>query len=688
MKRLNFLLFFIFLSTVSYSQKHKIEHYMYLSDKTSSLDSALYYLNEAEELDYDSIKNPNLYLELQLSKANVYFELGQLSKAEQLFSSNLNVYNPTSKNLFLRLKNRINFSEYKTKQGDLESGRQLIQGVEDSLNALNAQDSLEIYMLYIDSKGINLAYSQKMQEANKVFSIKQTYYKSLLDDFPDSNLIVRRYISVSNSVALTLEHLNKTDKAIIIYHSALALAKEIDDEKNVLTLLANIGRLHFYNGNYEESITLLEPVLHNKSYPTIHLDINVAYANALMGLNKYRLAKIQFLHIKSLNNDINNPYVTVIADGNLGLCYNELDQADSAIFYLNKCIHYFENGQINFENEKIFYAMANSLFKLGDLRQAKKYIDLSEDIILNDSLVKNIHIKHYELKADYYRVSQNYKQAFLASEKYNEKQKLYNSVRKNKEIINLNKKYKVKEQELEYLKLENALLLEQSDKEKEVAKKTKYQIISFVFGIVALLFAYLLRLLIKQKKQISKKTDILKKSNIHLSQLKIELQNSVVKLEDEIKNRKQLMVSYYQHANKKIQMSRPDGVRPKVKTRDIVYIQKLKGGKSVSFFIDSKKVYTKSTFNITQLIENVLSEHIFCRIGKYTIINLHEVKKYSIEKQEVCLKFMVFDEYDGPNRGSDKLEGKYYESEVVLPVESLYLEGFLKRVEVYKSIFM
>ncbi len=558
---------------------------------------------------------------------------------------------------------------------------QLINNIENIDSSKKDNDILNL--LYNTSGNLGMLYSNNLdiKNARKYYLISEKIAIELKN--------IEKIIGVKIKRANLFQRENNSTKSINILFECLQTLDTINDvESEIRSLVYSALGANFYRiNNFDNAKKYFLKAI---KFDEEGNDLNQKIINIENCLHiVWETEGIQNVdslleeYIK-LSKSSNIPFHVLRSQIILGDYFLEKQELDSALYYFESTLPLIEKKDIG--------DLYQELYLLG----GRIYTELRLD---------NTAIKMFELSLQY---PQSIDQSFLGYESLYElskkgkdtKRALHyleklTTLKDSIEIIDQRKfaqklelEYDVEEKELRNNFLVKELDTEQKLKANEKRKKHIFQSFTLLLVIIILVFAYLIFILKKQKNRIFTQSIDLEKSNQNLQQSKNKLNETVNELEIEVENRKSLMISYYRHSNKKIQVQRVDGARPKIRVRDIVYIQKINPGhKSISYFLDSERIYTKSSFSISKLIDEGLSKYIFCRIGKYTIINLHEIKSFCEVKQEVYLRFMVFEKDHGILKGKENTKGKYIEEVITFIIEPEYENSFIEQIKVFKTVF-
>ena len=292
--------------------------------------------------------------------------------------------------------------------------------------------------------------------------------------------------------------------------TVLEISREIDDVEKELTSLNNLAIVYAARNDYKPAMQNILEVLekstainYRPNIPQCLINIGTIYANLYNyedALEKYKTALEEYSDVIKANtkvityNNVGNIYFTTkqyeLAQSNFEQAhqlaiqrnYKELvaltlaqisrtktaqKKYTEALADANEVQKIMGNTEGFYGNQINLINLGNIYFQLGDAEKATEYIQkgIEASIALKDDTSK---IDAFRLLAMIYNKQQNFEKAFQYQLNYSEAQEAFDKEQRNRQIIDLEIKQAIKEQqkEIEQLTKENELqskLLEQSD---------------------------------------------------------------------------------------------------------------------------------------------------------------------------------------------------------------------------------
>ncbi|MBI5541601.1 MAG: tetratricopeptide repeat protein [Bacteroidia bacterium] len=398
-----------------------------------------------------------------------------------------------------------------------------IASVVDSLKyaLINSPDSTK-FNLYLDIaaqyRGINtdsaIFYNQKaISLAKKLGS-------------------VQKLSAASNEMGVVYYLNDQYVKAIECYELALIIDKKLKNNFDIATRLNNIGLAYCAIGNYSIAIDNFHEALkidherNDTAKIAIRLNnIGIVYTR----FEQYAKALDYFINAYKTDSVRNDKALCAARLSNIGWVYLKMKKPDQAITYLNKAIvidtelknefnlaiRYNNLGNayllkkeyneainlfdkaliINRKSENktaiatVLYSLGNAYFETKQI--AKALESISESVKLaNETHAQNIIIDDYKLFSELYASQNNYKQAFVYSDKYNRlKDSLFTSESKKKlDALQTYYENEKKEHEISILNHEKQLKdLQFKQKEEELNNQRLLKYWLFAVAIIILL---------------------------------------------------------------------------------------------------------------------------------------------------------------------------------------------------------
>lgn len=403
----------------------------------------------------------------------------------------------------------------------------------------------EAYKLAVN----NNSYEQKLtviKEKIKFYNYKNdfdagySYFEKgleLAQNFGNKKDVAEIYISFGPSY----REIGLYDKAIDLYMKAENILKdEKGCEEQKYTLFLNLSSVFLYKGDYKKSIEYVEYSLNIAQDLKDNAKMYNSYffkANVMLEMDELDSAVVNYQKCISILDKSNNKsdYAEVL--NNLGLVYQKKENYKKAEEYflssyeIAKEINYFLL-EAYIENE------LGDLYRImGDFQKSEKFFKLSLEkekeadyIVLTQSLYDNVHML--------YKESGDYKQSLFFFEKYHSITDSLNKVNNDKNIMEVETKFRTKEKENEI----NLLNKENELKHSQIVKRN--WIITMSLVLIGLVLVLMILAFKSRKNQILANKELSKK-NDEIAHQKEEItdsinyariiQNSIFGKEDKIK---------------------------------------------------------------------------------------------------------------------------------------------------------
>ena len=406
-----------------------------------------------------------------------------------------------------------------------------------------ANDTIKLDLLNKAAKKlINFYHSQSRKYANEALIIATRYNN-------------KKIIADCNTIYGQDEFYNGNyPQALGFYIKAQALYTELDNKKGIADVYNLLAVVYHFQGpasfyiveSYNKlAIKIQEKIDDKEGLINSYFNLGELYMDDIsQQYFKPDTSLIYFNKALELANTIKNDFYLGNIYSSIGKTYTDLQNYEQAFNYLNKALYIHE--KINNNTGIIFanYRLANVYGKVGEYNKAVSFdlkaLNLAEKT-RNLDLINNIcedlsglyvSLNDYKKALSYYKQSvetkfQLYNQERIA--RIAEYQTKYETVKKEKEIILLNKDKEI--QRVDLLK-----------KESEIKKRQILQN-AFIFGFVLVLIIAIIAyrayknkktanlLLAKQKKEILEKNSLLfqQKEEITSQRDEIEKKNNILK---------------------------------------------------------------------------------------------------------------------------------------------------------------
>ncbi len=345
-----------------------------------------------------------------------------------------------------------------------------------------------------------------------IYKNKGDYAKSIEAHL--KSLAVKEELKDKEGMALSYGNLGllyyaqkKFDKALEYAYKDLSITKELGNPKILCSSNINIGRIYYESGKNNKNNDDLE-----KALDFFQTALTIAEKLTL----KRQLSQIY---------------------NNFGIIYYEQKKYDKAIEYYLKNIKISQEVG-NKQSLAITYTNIGELYgKQKQFVKAIEYLNLSVEAS-KEMGTRNLLIDDYQKFAELYFSMNDYKNAYLYHQLYSQvKDSLFNE-ESSKQIAEMQTKYETEKKEKEILLLNKDKKLQNVELEKKDAevKKQNTQKIAFGagFGLILILALVVFRgykqkqksnlLLVKQKQQIEIKNTHLEKANTEISHQKKEIE--------------------------------------------------------------------------------------------------------------------------------------------------------------------
>lgn len=323
-----------------------------------------------------------------------------------------------------------------------------------------------------------------------IYQLKAEYPKSiqnylegikLFEEIQDSARLLYAYTNLGG----IFSDVEQFEKSLSYYEKSLTFSRQLNDQLNICDCLLNIGILEFKQNNLQNAESYFlqaleianeinEPYEHYLIYNSLS-DIDTKFAKHEDALKKSKLS----LHYASI---LGNPNLLSNAQTRLGMNYTNLNQLDSADYYLNSGIRLAQQNQSN-----------------------------------------EVLISGYQWMAELQEKRENYKLANSWLKRYKALQDSSSGQQQQRIISGLEIEYETEKKDLELS--EKTLEIERNE---ALLAKRNYFIVALSGALIsAFFFLFLLRRSLRQKKIIAEKNAALQSEKVE--QLKKEQQVMALK---------------------------------------------------------------------------------------------------------------------------------------------------------------
>ena len=293
------------------------------------LDSSSYYAEKAKYLSTE--------IGYKKGIAVSTFRLAQLEEVKGNYDNALPLFNKTILLYEEGLKKDVNYLQainyigiiYEVRNDYDKSLEYYLIGIREAekqnhkLTMAFFYNNISIIYNYTNFPNKEIQYLRKASKIFKELGQDRYYANSILN-------IGAYYISV-----------NKEDSALLYFKEAEILQKRNNNYYGLTNLYGNTGNIALRKGNIEDALKdFKESLVNAKLMDTLDLDrktrisaANLNIGNALIGLEKYSLAREHFYLAYSSGNFLESPRHQKEGSYGLFLCFLGLDNQDSAMYY-------------------------------------------------------------------------------------------------------------------------------------------------------------------------------------------------------------------------------------------------------------------------------------------------------------------------------------------------------------------
>lgn len=395
------------------------------------------------------------------------------------------------------------------------------------------------------TKGLGYAYKNQatIYYYQGEYDTARVIYEKSLNEFKRINFKKGIAIDLRN-IGNTYDQQGNTKAALDYFFKSLKIRDEIGDKKGVAAVNAAIGLVYNKNGEKEQAAKYFEDALKTYTELNDHLGIakiNYYLANVLY--DKFREKAIDTLITendtievfdtlvleKAKLNLLNAlPVFEEIGDGRymanmyemLGLIYQNYNNFDTALFYLNRSLELREQMGNKFGIANIYKNMGSFYIKNKKLKKALSYYEKAL-AISKEIQAKNITVELYRSIADILNKQKKYNKAYYYLASYiNLKDSLQNEDN-TKKMTQLAMQY-------EFDKKQRLQEEEQKRKDAIQQERLKQQQMLTYFFIAGFVFMLILAFVIFKNYRNKQKTNQILEEKNHILQEqkdKIEAQN-------------------------------------------------------------------------------------------------------------------------------------------------------------------
>ncbi|MCR9290579.1 MAG: tetratricopeptide repeat protein [Bacteroidetes bacterium] len=313
------------------------------------------------------------------------------------------------------------------------------------------------------------------------------------------------------------------DKAFALYQKALIYADSSGSKSQRMTVLNNIGLMFYYMGDFEKAIPYFYDVVHYWKYKADIFkpsSISLAYMN--LGVCFDELSQNDsalHYHNLALNIDLElkNKYNQGRHYHNIGVIYEKENKAKEALKYLHLSEKLKEETK-NIESlGNTYHHLAEIYLKSGNTDLSKNYLDKTQSAAFEIQSKEQLE-NNFKLFAKYYETVGDYKNALMYQQKYQIIKDTLYELEKVATIHDIEAKRQVQEKEKEAAILSQRL----SDEKNDSSKKSDYLFLSLLALVLAVVTGFIFY---NKNQQKSKKNKSLEQGIKRLEKLLKDLEH-------------------------------------------------------------------------------------------------------------------------------------------------------------------
>jgi len=391
------------------------------------------------------------------------------------------------------------------------------------------------------------------------------------------------------------------EKALYSYFKALTIKESIEDKKGIALIYTNLGNLFKDQGDYDKaleyhkkSLQVLEELEDKHNTATVLNNLGVIYEKQ----EKYFLALDYYQKSYAISKELNSKKGIGFSLNNIGSIYDHLDDPESALKYYEEALQ-----NLTEIDQKIL--MAEVYLDIGVLhKKYKRYDEAHFNLQKSLTLTREIGDKTKELKclfslSEFYEETNEYSQSLTYINKYTSLKDNMYSIEKNRQIAEIETKYKADKKESENAMLTSLI----KGKEKE----NTFQFGTFILGIFSIYFFILFRQNQRANQLLDQKQNEILELNQALRQSRVQFNNAnqdLLRLNDGLEGMVQKQTSELNLSNQEldnlISHYSQDLQRPLINVLALVQLAK-------SSRFDNDDLYKKIE-NLTNNMDGILKE--------------------------------------------------------------------------------
>jgi tetratricopeptide (TPR) repeat protein len=214
------------------------------------------------------------------------------------------------------------------------------------------------------------------REINDIESSKQLIRMAIRNDIKNLNYRDFHYSLVELGNCLIAQ--DSLSKAISIYEKALEAAKYCKDTLYMGGICINMASEYLNMNLYDDAKVFIDKA--NKYFSSINNVRGKCFANALLGeYYSYKKDYIKSLTLRTQTMTLVSKLNDILLLGDyhegIGACYYNLSKYDSSLFYHRRALEFRDKKAVSDQVASSHYNIAQSYFKLGEIKKAKSHID-------------------------------------------------------------------------------------------------------------------------------------------------------------------------------------------------------------------------------------------------------------------------------------------------------------------------
>jgi len=343
------------------------------------------------------------------------------------------------------------------------------------------------------------------------------YYQLSYDTYQYAFNNKEKVAKALNNMGTIYWYKNKLSEALEYYLKALEINKEIGNTKNYAINCLNIAMLYNQLEEYNKALTYLDKM---EAADLSEMDIKFMHAamntKGIIFYNLKRYDDAKLIHENNLNRAfrIGESYQIGMSLENLGLVFIDLNQPDSAIYYLERALTYSQYRQ-DYEFAGLYNNIGEANLKRQDYNESQNSYQKALEFGLKSDY-KPWLLATYKGLSDVNKATKNYQQSVYFLEKFLEIKDSLLLEEKLSTLEELEAKYQAKQNaaEIQLLKKNEELGKIALEKKAITIEKQSQKQMFFTIGaiilvllVIVILFAFLAkkksnRLLEEQKAEI------------------------------------------------------------------------------------------------------------------------------------------------------------------------------------------